>query len=187
MSDELEIRPYQEADEKAVAALWREIFVDESAYNVPEKDIWRKLEVQRELFLVAEDEGSVVGTTMAGFDGHRAWVHLVVVSPRARRRGIGTVLMREAETAAGRNLWLIAAFNMAAGYASSLALGYFVLRGRKVKQLIPQLVFIPVYWLLISAAAYRAVWQFIWAPQRWEKTEHGLTKHRRYQSWLPYS
>ncbi len=126
------------------------------------------------------------------FQGHFAGVLIAaLVHPLSYvlviHDALSGVLMREAETAAGRNLWLIAAFNMAAGYASSLALGYFVLRGRKVKQLIPQLVFIPVYWLFISAAAYRAVWQFIRAPQRWEKTEHGLTKHRRYQSWLPYS
>ncbi len=97
------------------------------------------------------------------------------------------IMMREAETMAGRHLWLIAAFNMAAGYAASLALGYFVLRRRKVKQLIPQLIFIPVYWLFISAAAYRAVWQLIRAPHLWEKTEHGVTRHRRYGAWLPRS
>ena len=27
--------------------------------------------------------------------------------------------------------------------------------------------------LLISAAAYRALWQFATAPFKWEKTEHG--------------
>ena len=32
----------------------------------------------------------------------------------------------------------------------------------------------PIYWLLISAAAYRALWQFATARFEWEKTEHGL-------------
>ena len=32
----------------------------------------------------------------------------------------------------------------------------------------------PIYWLLISAAAYRALWQFVTARFEWEKTEHGL-------------
>jgi hypothetical protein len=32
----------------------------------------------------------------------------------------------------------------------------------------------PLYWLLISVAAYRALWQFMTAPFTWEKTEHGL-------------
>jgi len=31
----------------------------------------------------------------------------------------------------------------------------------------------PLYWLLISAATYRAVWQLLRDPHRWEKTPHG--------------
>lgn len=31
----------------------------------------------------------------------------------------------------------------------------------------------PVYWLLVSAAAYRALWQLWHDPFRWEKTPHG--------------
>jgi hypothetical protein len=32
----------------------------------------------------------------------------------------------------------------------------------------------PLHWLLISAAAYRTVWQFTTARFEWEKTEHGV-------------
>jgi cellulose synthase/poly-beta-1,6-N-acetylglucosamine synthase-like glycosyltransferase len=36
----------------------------------------------------------------------------------------------------------------------------------------------PLYWLLMSAACYKALWQLIYNPFHWEKTEHGLTsKH----------
>jgi hypothetical protein len=31
-------------------------------------------------------------------------------------------------------------------------------------------------WLLISVAAYRALWQFVTARFTWEKTEHGLAR-----------
>ena len=31
----------------------------------------------------------------------------------------------------------------------------------------------PVYWLLISAAGYRALVQLFTRPHHWEKTEHG--------------
>jgi glycosyltransferase XagB len=31
----------------------------------------------------------------------------------------------------------------------------------------------PLFWLLISAAAYRALWQLVRDPFRWEKTPHG--------------
>ena len=34
----------------------------------------------------------------------------------------------------------------------------------------------PIYWLLMSAAAWLALWQFTFAPFTWNKTEHGLSK-----------
>jgi len=95
----IEIRPYRRSDEKAVAALWREVFPDAPSWNEPEKDIARKLEVQREFFLVAVEEGELIGTAMAGFDGHRGWVYYVAVSPAHRRRGVGATLMQSVEDA----------------------------------------------------------------------------------------
>ena len=35
----------------------------------------------------------------------------------------------------------------------------------------------PLYWLLHSLAAYKALWQLIVKPHYWEKTEHGLSDH----------
>jgi cellulose synthase/poly-beta-1,6-N-acetylglucosamine synthase-like glycosyltransferase len=36
----------------------------------------------------------------------------------------------------------------------------------------------PLYWMLISVAAYRAVLQFIWRPHLWEKTPHSARRVR---------
>jgi ribosomal protein S18 acetylase RimI-like enzyme len=93
----MEIRPYLESDEAAVVELWREVFPDSPAWNRPETDIQRKLSVQRELFLVATVGTQLVGSVMAGYDGHRGWVYYVAVSPRYRRQGIGTALMHSVE------------------------------------------------------------------------------------------
>lgn len=35
----------------------------------------------------------------------------------------------------------------------------------------------PIYWILHSVAAYKALWQLIVKPHYWEKTEHGLSEH----------
>ncbi len=32
----------------------------------------------------------------------------------------------------------------------------------------------PIYWILISIAAWKGLWQLIWKPHYWEKTVHGL-------------
>jgi ribosomal protein S18 acetylase RimI-like enzyme len=93
----MEIRPYEERDEKAVAKLWREVFPDSPHWNVPEEDIKRKLQIQRELFLVAMVDGEVVGTAMAGYDGHRGWVYYVAVAPARRLEGVGRALMERVE------------------------------------------------------------------------------------------
>jgi ribosomal protein S18 acetylase RimI-like enzyme len=97
MSDALTIRPYAERDEAAVVRLWRTVFPDNPSWNVPAEDIRRKLAVQRDLFLVGECGGAVVATVLAGYDGHRGWLHLVAVDPGHRRRGFGRALLAEAE------------------------------------------------------------------------------------------
>jgi ribosomal protein S18 acetylase RimI-like enzyme len=93
----MDVRPFRQADHDAVVALWRESFPDAPPRNDPVRDIARKLGVQPELFLVAVVDGRIAGSVMAGYDGHRGWVHLVAVDPRYRRRGVGSALMRRAE------------------------------------------------------------------------------------------
>ena len=94
----MKLREFRQEDSAAVASLWRLVFPDAPSHNLPEEDIRRKLFVQPELFIVAEEEGRVVGTTMAGYDGHRGWIYYVVVHPDFRRRGLGQALMAEAES-----------------------------------------------------------------------------------------
>jgi ribosomal protein S18 acetylase RimI-like enzyme len=91
------IRSYSEPDEATVAELWREVFPGSPSWNQPETDIKRKLVIQRELFLVASIDSELVGTAMAGYDGHRGWVYYVAVSPKHRKQGIGTALMKAVE------------------------------------------------------------------------------------------
>lgn len=43
----------------------------------------------------------------------------------------------------------------------------------------------PLYWLLHSVAAYKALWQLITKPHYWEKTVHGLTSYRPEDSVAP--
>jgi len=93
----MEIRPYIESDEGEVTQLWREVFPGSPAWNNPETDIRRKLKIQRELFLVAIIDSAIVGTAMAGYDGHRGWVYYVAVKSRFRRQGIGAALMKRVE------------------------------------------------------------------------------------------
>ena len=78
----LSIRAYREADESAVIALWDVVFPGEPPWNGASSSIRRKLSLQRDFFVLAEIDGHVVGTAMAGDDGYRGWVYYVAVDPQ---------------------------------------------------------------------------------------------------------
>jgi ribosomal protein S18 acetylase RimI-like enzyme len=92
------IRPFAEADTEAVVGLWRECGLTRP-WNDPYKDIARKLQVQRELFLVGEADGAIVSSVMAGYEGHRGWVYYLAVAPSHRQRGFARELMQHVEAA----------------------------------------------------------------------------------------
>jgi len=78
----------------------------------------------------------------------------------------------------GWPFWAVAWFNLSAGYLAAMALGFLAVRKRGYRALLRQVPLMPFYWLLISAAAYRAAWQFLTARFKWEKTEHGIAARR---------
>ena len=100
MSDEcpqrIIFRAFQSADENAVIALWQRAGLLRS-WNNPHKDIFRKLQVQSQWFLVAEQKHSIVASVMAGYDGHRGWINYLAVDPVCQGTGTGRQLMSHVE------------------------------------------------------------------------------------------
>jgi hypothetical protein len=82
-------------------------------------------------------------------------------------------LLLPAETTAGAVLWTIAWINLGLGYLVSIGLGAVSVCRRGRPGLALHALMMPIYWLLISAAAYRAAYQLVRDPYLWEKTEHG--------------
>src|SRR5436305_15096229 len=92
----MNIRPFELADEEAVVQLWRRCDLVRPQ-NDPRKDIARKQRVQPELFLVATDGDTMIGSVMCGYEGHRGWINYLAVDPDHRLGGVGRALMAEAE------------------------------------------------------------------------------------------
>ena len=92
----LTIRQYHPEDEGDVISLWSECNLI-VPHNNPKCDIQRKLKVNPEWFLVGEIEGRIIGTCMAGYEGHRGWINYLAISPAYQRCGLASRIMKEAE------------------------------------------------------------------------------------------
>ncbi|MFE5410408.1 GNAT family acetyltransferase [Microbacterium sp. NPDC056569] len=90
------IRAFDLSDTEAVVSLWQQAGLTRP-WNNPYQDISRKLSVQPELFLVAVDGRTLVGTVMAGYDGHRGWLYYLASAPDRRGEGIARKLVSHAE------------------------------------------------------------------------------------------
>jgi cellulose synthase/poly-beta-1,6-N-acetylglucosamine synthase-like glycosyltransferase len=70
----------------------------------------------------------------------------------------------------------LAIFNL---FFANLLLVYFGIVAalkRRYLDLVPTGILQPLYWVLHSVAAYKALWQLIREPHYWEKTEHGTSR-----------
>ncbi len=65
---------------------------------------------------------------------------------------------------------------IALGYVTAAAIGFAGLVRRGLPGAGWVLLLMPVYWILLSVAAWRALYQLVREPYRWEKTEHGLAR-----------
>jgi ribosomal protein S18 acetylase RimI-like enzyme len=82
-----------------VIALWEAVFGYESAHNRPALVIEKKIAAGDGLFFVAVIDTAIIGTIIAGYDGHRGWIYSVAVHPEHRKQGIGSLLVAQAERA----------------------------------------------------------------------------------------
>lgn len=67
----------------------------------------------------------------------------------------------------------ISAFNLVAGYSTYCLLAFAALSQGNHGVSRRWIALLPVYWILISIAGWRALYQLILDPHRWEKTSHG--------------
>jgi ribosomal protein S18 acetylase RimI-like enzyme len=61
------------------------------------QEIFKKLQRDPDLFLVACDDDHLVGTVIGGFDGRRGMVYHLAVDENYRHQGLGSLLMAEIE------------------------------------------------------------------------------------------
>ena len=62
------------------------------------EEIEKKCQRDPDLFLVAENDGCIIGTVIGGFDGRRGMIYHLAVAPEYRRLGLAKRLMEEVES-----------------------------------------------------------------------------------------
>ncbi len=70
----------------------------------------------------------------------------------------------------------VSLFNLLMGNGMFIYLNMLGAFKRHLYTLIPYALTAPFYWVLMSIAGYKALWQLIQNPFYWEKTEHGLSQ-----------
>lgn len=120
----------------------------------------------------------VVFQLIVGGNVFAALIHPVFVATFVYAIATGTPLFGAGGPAIAFTAGLFGT-TVAIGYLTSAALGCVGLMRRGAGTTSWVLLFTPVYWLLLSAAAWRALYQLIREPYRWEKTEHGLARTSR--------
>jgi ribosomal protein S18 acetylase RimI-like enzyme len=82
-----------------VEGLWASV---EKGVNLGRSDtpeeIQKKYAHDPDLFLIAEENGQIVGAVIGGFDGRRGMIYHLAVRASFRGRGIGSRLMDEIES-----------------------------------------------------------------------------------------
>src|SRR3546814_8421019 len=68
------LRPATAGDADAVIAVWAACDLTRP-WNDPRADFARALDHGASTIWVAESDADIVGTVMAGFDGHRGWIY----------------------------------------------------------------------------------------------------------------
>jgi len=99
ISAEIKLREFHfPSDYESVYELWTSI---ERGVHIGRSDtldeIGKKVSRDPDLFLVAELNGSIVGSVIGGFDGRRGLIYHLAVDASFRGQGIGSRLMEEVE------------------------------------------------------------------------------------------
>ncbi|MEU6279208.1 GNAT family N-acetyltransferase [Streptomyces sp. NPDC047028] len=90
------IRPARADDLDAVLAFWKTA-AEGTSISDDRAGVERLLARDPETLLLAELDGELAGTVIAGFDGWRCHLYRLAVHPGRRRRGVGSALLAAAE------------------------------------------------------------------------------------------
>ncbi|QNP62145.1 GNAT family N-acetyltransferase [Streptomyces genisteinicus] len=94
--NDLRIRPATPADAESVLAFWT-VAAEGTSITDDVDGVTRLVGRDPEALILAELDGLLVGSVIAGYDGWRCSLYRLAVLPSHRRRGISAALLEAAE------------------------------------------------------------------------------------------
>jgi ribosomal protein S18 acetylase RimI-like enzyme len=112
----------KDGEEDAVIALWKSCGLTRP-WNDPTRDVEFARGKPNSEVLVAEENGRLIATVMAGHDGHRGAIYYLAVDPTMQRRGLGRAAVAAAEAwLRARGVWKV---NLLVRTENSAVLGFY--------------------------------------------------------------
>ncbi|MFC6086926.1 GNAT family N-acetyltransferase [Sphaerisporangium aureirubrum] len=136
----LVLRPAKDDEAEAVLRFWKDAAENTDRHDTPE-GIRRLIARDPEALMIAELDGRMVGTLIAGWDGWRCHLYRLAVDPTLRRQGVARALLAAAEqrftALGGTRADAMVIHENALGHQAWTALGYHLQTqsGRWVKPL----------------------------------------------------
>jgi hypothetical protein len=118
---------------------------------------------------VAGEIGAAGSLLIASFLGGAVWSALI--NPVMWIVCVAAAVL--APDGGGALAWLARVSGFALFVTNILLAGLAAVAGERRRAEAVIVLTYPLYWLLISAATYRALWQLLRNPFHWEKTPHG--------------
>jgi ribosomal protein S18 acetylase RimI-like enzyme len=93
----LSIRCASIDDEEDIVALWRTCGLETSYNDLAQDFRFARAKPNSDILVGVSPEGRIVGSVMAGHDGHRGWLYYVATAPDCQLQGIGRQMVAAGE------------------------------------------------------------------------------------------
>jgi ribosomal protein S18 acetylase RimI-like enzyme len=93
----LSIRCTSADDEESIVALWRTCGLETSYNDLAQDFRFARAKPNSDILVGVSPEGRIVGSVMAGHDGHRGWLYYVATAPDCQLQGIGRQMVAAGE------------------------------------------------------------------------------------------